>query len=273
MSQLIRRERRPAVQFEWTALATRGIEKRRIELGKSETRRLEIEYRKDPKAFQFYTKVREHAVEYIRDIKVGGVYVRVPDDWELQTHTGQSMDLAEDSEEYARIRDLFKETMPDAEIQIIRRVQNLLQYQKYYASKVAIESECGGQEIEHLLFHGTGNTQPSVIINSMEGLDARMSKNTTLWGDGVYAAEDAKYSNDYACRYMDGTRIMFVVSMLTGYCFDYGTIYQPDFTRNPRDLATDSEFHSVSGITRDSRVYMVRNSNQVVPRYTITYKI
>ena len=51
--------------------------------------------------------------------------------------------------------------------------------------------------VKHL-FHGTGNTQPSKIYTSETGFDLRLAKSAGIYGRGIYFAEDAHYSHNYA---------------------------------------------------------------------------
>ena len=50
--------------------------------------------------------------------------------------------------------------------------------------------------VKHL-FHGTKVNEPSKIYSSEDGLDLRFS-NDGLNGYGIYFADNAKYSDDYA---------------------------------------------------------------------------
>lgn len=49
------------------------------------------------------------------------------------------------------------------------------------------------------LYHGTRETQPSLIYNSEEGFDMRYSQ-IGLWGKAVYFAEYSSYSNAYSYK-------------------------------------------------------------------------
>ena len=52
----------------------------------------------------------------------------------------------------------------------------------------------GGDPSEKLLWHGTSQTDPSMIINSEDGLDHRFSAKG-FYGTGIYGAERAEYSD------------------------------------------------------------------------------
>jgi hypothetical protein len=52
-------------------------------------------------------------------------------------------------------------------------------------------------DLVHHLFHGTRVNTPESIYGTEDGLDMRYS-NDGLNGFGIYFADNAKYSNDYA---------------------------------------------------------------------------
>lgn len=52
-------------------------------------------------------------------------------------------------------------------------------------------------QLVKLLFHGAKTVPPNQIYMSETGLDARFSKDG-LYGQGIYFADNAEYSHDYA---------------------------------------------------------------------------
>ena len=64
------------------------------------------------------------------------------------------------------------------------------------------------------LFHGTRQTDPSLIYQSEEGFDIRFSANG-LAGYGIYFADNSKYSNDYVWKGAEGKQ-MFMALVLIG---------------------------------------------------------
>lgn len=85
----------------------------------------------------------------------------------------------------------------------IKRIQNKNLYERYYFSKLRITNKLEklkseGKNIdpnidEVLGFHGTRNTDPSIIYNSQEGIDRRFTT-TGFFGIGSYFAVEAWYS-------------------------------------------------------------------------------
>ena len=64
------------------------------------------------------------------------------------------------------------------------------------------------------LFHGTRNTDPSLIYKGAEGFDIRLSR-SGMWGQGNYFAAHASYSHGYAYCLPNGCKQMFLVRVLT----------------------------------------------------------
>jgi hypothetical protein len=98
------------------------------------------------------------------------------------------------------VKNAILATLPNAKLYQVERVQNLVAYQKYVQSKKFLEHKYDGEDIKiecSMLFHGTRSCNPYEIIESEEGFDMRFS-NEGLWGKGVYFAENASYSHNYA---------------------------------------------------------------------------
>lgn len=52
-------------------------------------------------------------------------------------------------------------------------------------------------EVVKLLFHGSKNTDPKLIYGTENGLDLRFAKNG-VWGQGIYFANNSRYSLNYS---------------------------------------------------------------------------
>jgi len=57
------------------------------------------------------------------------------------------------------------------------------------------EKSGGVAPVEQMLWHGTSDLDPRLILESEEGFDMRFSREG-LWGKGIYFAVDASYSNN-----------------------------------------------------------------------------
>ena len=70
---------------------------------------------------------------------------------------------------------------------------------KTYSSELEnmTEKNNGIKPIEQYLFHGTSKTAPEMIYAQDEGFDVRFSSKG-LWGEAIYFAKNASYSNCYS---------------------------------------------------------------------------
>jgi len=253
---------------------------------------LELEFRKGSKNHQMQLghnkevsfDIKEGAVKPIQDLSssfeyrlerrvlVAGRHVQLPKYWNpTQSHTCQLFEVETDSKEFKDIQETVKETLPQAKIKAIQRIQNLLVYQRYYTEIPRVEL-ASGERNEKFLFHGTRNVSPGTIISCQEGFDTRLAGNQNLWGPAAYFAEDAKYVDAFAFRTFPDTKQIIVASVTLGACFDYGQLCNPSLRQPPINIKTKQRFNSVSGVTKDSRVYAVFNSAQCCPRYIVKYE-
>jgi len=282
------------VGFQWYVDIKKGdLVVESVQVGTAKNRALELKFRQNLDNFSYevgqssdsdaYTILGQlppaHSAVFRRVSTVAGRPIVLPKYWSpVQSYTCQMFPVEKDSEEYATVQTMFADTMGDATIQTVQRIQNLLTLHKYYAEnrKIASDCRCGDEQpvqTEHLLFHGTKNLSPTAIISSQEGFDTRLASSQNLWGPATYFAEDAAYADKYAFRTGPTTRQMMVASVAIGSCFDYGTLCNPTLNQPPIDVHNKGRYHSVSGITKDSRVYAIFNSNQCLPQYVITYDI
>jgi len=213
-----------------------------------------------------------------RRVLVAGRYIKLPKHWNpTQTHTCQLFEVGKATSEFKNIEQTLKNTLPGAKVTAIQRIQNLLVYQKYYAELPRVEF-ASNEVNEKFLFHGTRNISPGAIISCQEGFDTRLAGNQNLWGPAAYFAEDAKYVDAFAYKNQScnssgaPTKQIIVASVALGACFDYGELCNPSLKQPPINIRTKQRYNSVSGVTKDSRVYAVFNSAQCCPRYIVNYE-
>ncbi len=91
----------------------------------------------------------------------------------------------------------------------------------------------------------------------------------TLYGIGTYFAVNASYSaqNTYAVPAADGTQLMFVARVLTGY----HTQGQADMKTPPVRVAPDL-YDSVVDNVQNPFMFVVFHDCQAYPDYLITFK-
>lgn len=178
--------------------------------------------------------------------------------------------LSPHSDEYCQIVAQFQQTLPNARIQRVDRIQNKPLWRRYLdCAKRTIDY---GENLgEKLLFHGTRTNDPRLIYEGDSSFDMRFC-NLGMWGKGNYFAVNASYSNGYAHnagRYKQ----MLVATVLTGlsyYSQSNGSLRQPPFRAQAED-GIRRRYDSVCGDTGGSRVYITYDNERAYPMYLITY--
>ena len=122
---------------------------------------------------------------------------------------------------------------------------------------------------EKELFHGTRSTDPVRIYDSEDGFDMRFSGNG-LYGQGSYFAENSSYSDIFSFSRPSGEKQMFLAKVLTG---DSANISPDSSLRMPpvKQSSGGLRYDSVTGISMQSRIYVIYNNDKSYPLYLITY--
>ena len=200
-----------------------------------------------------------------------------PPEWDFQTRTSELFDLNKHSHEWIQVTSLFRETMPDAKICTVKRIQNKRLWGRYKQQKDWIHEKNNGVVNEKELWHGSRKSSADNIYASEEGFDMRHSSEG-LWGRANYFAEKASYSDKYAYTSTDGSKELLLAKVLTGDSFES----QPNSTlRMPPEKPKSSQssniqlkqlrYDSVTGETAKCRVYMTYANDMAYPAYLICY--
>eukprot|EP01088_Endostelium_zonatum_P000844 TRINITY_DN110_c0_g1_i5.p1 TRINITY_DN110_c0_g1~~TRINITY_DN110_c0_g1_i5.p1 ORF type:complete len:1379 (-),score=236.74 TRINITY_DN110_c0_g1_i5:32-4129(-) len=196
-----------------------------------------------------------------------------PSDWAPQTIDCELHDIQSNSNEWKRICSRMQETMGPFQVSRIQRVQNKRVWRKYYLQRELTKQKNKGAEVEKELFHGTGTTDPSSIIQGEDGFDMRFSKQG-MWGLGTYFAQNAKYSDDNYAYRNGPSKQFFLAKVLTGKV----DVRASDRNIRMPNLRADSphgeqwRYDSVGGNTNGSDVYIVYDNSKAYPYYLITYQ-
>lgn len=130
-----------------------------------------------------------------------------------------------------------------------------------------------------LLFHGTGNTDPHLIVNTDVGFDHRFANKRSLWGIATYFAVWANYSDAFAFRVSQNdsrVRTMILARVAVGESITLA----PDNTLNKPPVRNEQNVHglsnprydSVNGVTQGHPVYMVYQTGRAYPLYIVEYE-
>ena len=218
--------------------------------------------------------VKEQCTKELLDLMSGHIRTTVkhPDEWEPDDNPFVMKKVLSTSQEFWKVLTRMYETMPNVTITKLERIQNQWLWEKYAQHRTRIHKKNQGKIEEKDLFHGTSNTDPSLIYNGEEGFDMRFCRRG-MWGEGNYFAVDANYSHSYA-HASGGMRQMFLARVLTGEsyrCEPNSSLKMPPEKPSARNFAGE-RYDSVTGTTRGSQVFIIYDNLKAYPLYLITYQ-
>ncbi|XP_036374285.1 protein mono-ADP-ribosyltransferase PARP11-like isoform X1 [Megalops cyprinoides] len=183
----------------------------------------------------------------------------------------QIIPLDRDTREFKSVKKLFAETMPDADIYSIQRIQNSHLWECFRRKREQLSTTKKTTLDEKKLFHGTDRRNIKSIC--AYNFDLRFSgSNGNLLGNGVYFAKHASYANHF-CRNEkhNGTpslKAMILARVLVGEF----TLGEKGICRVPTKNWTKREFYdSCVDEFAHPKVFVVFDSNQVYPEYVIEF--
>lgn len=201
----------------------------------------------------------------------------LPTYWILQPKDSQDLektvhlvelDRASRTQEYKNVQDRFRKTSPN-QIVKIERVQNPALFGMYMIRKQKMDKAKGSNEL--WLFHGTAGNNCK-LINHAGFNRSFCGKNATMYGNGVYFAEDASYSaqSKYSPADASGQRYMYLSRVLVGeFTLGKQGLLTPP-AKNPNDL-TDT-YDSVVNKIPNPKIFVVFYDWQCYPEYLITFR-
>ena len=225
------------------------------------------------------TEVQAEIIHFhLESPSVAGAAIEYPQEWVHQTKTTEVIDLPRYSDERRQIAIKLRETLPNARIISIKRIQNKWLWEKYEQSRRRMYDKNAGRVNEKQLFHGSRKTSAERIYDSEEGFDMRFSSQG-MWGQANYFAADAQYSDSYAYVKTDGNKELLLARVLTG---DSYTSQSDQTLRMPPEKPTTSHsdskvqlkqlrYDTVNGVTNDTKVFMTYSNDKAYPAYLIVY--
>ena len=155
----------------------------------------------------------------------------------------------------------------------LERVENKHQWFKFTQTKArffALEQEPN----ELTVYHGTSETDPSLIYTGTEGLDFRLS-GEGFWDRGNYFAGEVNMANRFAYKVPKSNfRQIIIFKILTGKTIKLDvdkTLTMPPFV--PDDLASykNERYTTVTGLHPWGTVFVLYSNNGIYPQYVVTY--
>eukprot|EP01006_Ploeotia_vitrea_P003324 TRINITY_DN112429_c0_g1_i1.p1 TRINITY_DN112429_c0_g1~~TRINITY_DN112429_c0_g1_i1.p1 ORF type:complete len:517 (-),score=47.68 TRINITY_DN112429_c0_g1_i1:109-1491(-) len=196
-----------------------------------------------------------------------------PQTWNaLSTSPWQRVTLSAGDQGYAPVVHKLTQTVRDAMDIKVERIENQIQYRAFYKERQWL-TDTGILAREKALWHGCGNTDPQVLIQSEIGFDVAKAKDNNLWGEGIYFAENASYSDKYSNKtyHKDGTEThrLFLCKVVTGR--------QWQLLCTDRSLCAKKlpeQFDSVIVPQhRGSTIHVLYHNNRAYPEYLVSYKV
>lgn len=181
--------------------------------------------------------------------------------------------LNQQSSEYSDLNEIFKETLPNAVIDSIDRIQNKLLWKKYDDCLRRLKEQYNTNSIEErLLFHGTRTNDPLLIYGGDSSFDMRYSQQG-MWGKGNYFAVNASYSDNNYAHIVGNSRQLLVAMVIIGTPFssrENRNLIKPP-PRPHKHRGVQVHYDCVMGETGGSRVYITYENDRAYPMYLITY--
>ena len=143
--------------------------------------------------------------------------VPVPAEWDMQNNVVVVQPVSTGSKEHDRVLTHIHQTLPEAQLFQVERIQNLWLWEKYYHCCDRMRLKCAESAQEKDLFHGTSITPPVEVYQSEHGFDFRLAHMSRCWGTGSYFTPSAKYADKYAHKVPGSThKQLLLAKVLTG---------------------------------------------------------
>ena len=185
------------------------------------------------------------------------------------------VDLDLNSGEFQKVEKQFKATLPATKVTNIKRIQNKWVWKAFQLEVNRMTQIYDSPPKTLTLFHGTSNTQPSLIYESDQGFDLKFASAKCFWGRANYFAEKASYSHEgFRHQLADGSFQMLVAKVIVGNFYDMGTKHDTTLTHPPLlPGSTINRYDSIKGNTANCDVYMTYSNQKCYPEYLISYTI
>lgn len=189
-----------------------------------------------------------------------------PKYWDIyETNIYTEIQVDENTEEFDDVNCLFSRSMPHAMITKLMRVQNKYLMDHYLTTlqkrqELYLETNMNRK----YLFHGTGSVNPQVIyMDSDTGFDLQYSKVGSLYGSGLYFANEASYSHKGYAHKVDTNKYQLLLADVF--------VGNPYITPSNRSLVKAPKgFDSVQAA---DLFYVVYNNFHSYPLYLIEYSL
>jgi serine/threonine protein kinase len=180
--------------------------------------------------------------------------------------------------EWEGVEGMLHDSLPTAALVKLQRYQSRQLHFTFSHKTDVVGLKNGGDAREMMLWHGTSDTDPRLVLKSESSLDYRFSEKG-FYGTGIYGAEKASYSDCYTYKVPEpvdgrqGCRRFLLVQFTLGKSKPFGTEIDRDLRLPPPLLPGSSDrYDSVSGGPHSgSMMHIVYENDMVYPKYLVTY--
>jgi hypothetical protein len=195
-----------------------------------------------------------------------------PDEWTPgQTTNCALYALDPNSDEFIKIVNRMKKTLPSCQVHRIERIQNKWLWKRYVDQRKIIELKNNGEANEKYLFHGTRNNPPENIYKDEVGFDMRYSAQG-LWGRGCYFALNASYSGcGYEYTLNSGQKQIFFARVAVGDAVKLpsnSSLTMPT-VKYSNNIALNIRYDTVN--SQDGNIFIIYENSRAYPAYLITF--
>jgi O-acetyl-ADP-ribose deacetylase (regulator of RNase III)/cold shock CspA family protein len=215
------------------------------------------------------TKASNAVLRRYTEFLIKGTETSFPGSWAPQSRNQQLFDIKAQTAEFKAVASRLQETMPNAQLKRLQRVQYKSLWTSFQANRKAMEAKLGRATVSEQLFHGSGVVYPQTLLDNDVCFDKNFS-NQGMWGRGCYFAVNASYSNNYAHSLGSNEKQFFLADVLVGDWLDKTATSSlvRIVDKNPQ---TNNDYDSYRGHTGGSYIFILYRDYRSYPTYLITY--
>ena len=200
----------------------------------------------------------------------------VPSTWTNVTSGGKCelVPIVKGNDEWTIVEKELMRTIPSASLYSLHRVQNygIWDYFLFQQARVGRLSANGDPNLT-MVWHGTRGLDPVVICkDEADGFMMQFS-NKGSWGQGLYFAQNASYSDGYAhthqSRHGHSLKTLIYVNLIVGD--EIQQTADSSLRLCPPKEDGRGRYHTVTGHANGSKIYIVYENGRGYPSYLVTY--
>ncbi|KAG7367790.1 WWE domain containing protein [Nitzschia inconspicua] len=199
----------------------------------------------------------------------------IPSNWTFKTKSCdcELVSVPISSEEWKFVDEKLRGSISNAKLKEVQRVQNipLWKYFEFQKERLAAKSGSGTANVQ-FVWHGTRTTHPSLICtDTHDGFMMQRSRQGS-WGQGIYFAANASYSNSYAFTQKglaSNNKTLILVRLAVGE--EVRLPSDSTLRHCPAKANGTGRYDTVTGDINGSTIFVVYENGRGYPEYLVTY--